>query len=192
MMFRAMFCGAAFGLATSLALGLEPMTFEDIEIGQPLPYDVGATFTLQDPPPPPEDAPTAQEQAEMEAAGTPYIDPRPVKLNLRFVENRYTVIFLNAQDQVTGPIEVSSIVVDAERLNDDGDHFEFALRLDPTGTYYFHPRFIHPPLRYRTRLLVERPAPPPPFPGGPVPPKPMETYGTLVINQLAQENELGL
>lgn len=159
------------------------MTFEDIVFQKALPDTVGHRFELQNPPPPPEDAPTAEEMAAMAEAGEPYFNPQPVALNVRFVGNNVAVIFLNPDGLVTKPPEIVKLIVDGKRPNDDDDAFVFRMEMDDTQTYFFHPRFIRPPLRFRIRLVMERPI-------EDSDEVRTEIYGFVLLNQLAQEQEL--
>ncbi|MGF1453288.1 MAG: hypothetical protein ACFB21_14575 [Opitutales bacterium] len=165
------------------------MSFEDIQLEEPLPSELGLYFPLSDPPAPPADMPSAAEREAMAERGEPYFNPQPVTLNVRFIDNRFAVIFLNPEGLVTKPPEIFEITVDAERLNSDSERFQFALRLSPDSVYYFHPRIIRPPLRYGIRLIVDRPAPGA-DPNADESDARTTIYGYQVLNQLAQRNEI--
>lgn len=164
----------------------EALKLTDLEMEMELLDGLGLFYVMQNapksPPPPerPDDAPDDWQ---------PPFDPTPKNFNLRFIDNRFVLIFLNAKNLVTKSETVERISVQYEPFDDNSQREALVLSPAADGLYWTSPRFVPPPLRYKVRLIIERTPPDVPAWQDPQPEAPRDIYGFQMLNQVAQESD---
>lgn len=127
--------------------------------------------------------------SEAEAEEPPF-DPTPTQFNLRFINNRFTLIFLNKDKQVTDGPDIRKLIMQFERMNDENERDLYGMNLKD-DLYWQGPRPMEAPLRYKVRLVFYRDVPNPDelaVSQGATTIEAQEIYGFRILNQLAQLN----
>ncbi len=168
---------AQTGGSEASGASVSQLRFTAIKVGEPLPEQLGILITLRNPPPPPADEPTPEERRQMAAEGKPYLDPRPVVANLRLVENRLALLFLNQENLLVPAPPMNTVRVLVDSIGSATNPRQTVV-LQPTagGLYWTNPRVLSPPHRYRVTVFLQ-----PKATSGENLPE--EAYPTTVLNQ---------
>ena len=149
--------------------------------------------------------PNAEEEGFSVAIGEPlktqlglYLDrenppDEATKLNLRVEDNRFALIFLDAENRVIpAPESIQKVLIQTYALNDERD---FEVRpMEPVGKdrlYYQASRYVRRPYRFRVRIVIERTKQEttPTTQSGTQEAIVTEAYGYTFMNQLPPEDD---